>query len=77
VNAPLGYHGADEPCDAVFTPTLQEIVTSVDHEGGMVLSVVPRVRVMAASRVLALARFFAMVSLTESQFAVPIIPRGL
>ena len=21
VNAPLGYHGADEPCDAVFTPT--------------------------------------------------------
>ena len=56
---------------------LQESVTSVDPEGGMVASAAPLVRVMAASRVLALARFFAMVSLTESQFAVPILPRGL
>src|SRR4029453_2647310 len=42
----------------------------------MVASAVPRVRVMAASRVLAIARFLAMVSLPASPCAVPILPRS-
>ena len=42
----------------------------------MVASAAPRARVMAASRVLAIARFLAMVSLTASPCAVPILPRS-